>query len=140
MMKAATRHFALRGAAVLALALAGIYAIAAMWNRERAHHALETALRADSASLPRSLADLRAFSALLHSELEAIEKSDQTSPQDREVATLALFRDQPTARRAQFLSDRLKSAQPELVKLIGDSLAEHPQEAGVENLRQRVAR
>ena len=41
MMKRATRHFVVRAAAALLLAVAGVYAIATVRNRERAHHALE---------------------------------------------------------------------------------------------------
>ena len=136
MMKSATRHFVLRAVAVVVLAGAAVYAVATMWNRDRAQHALEKALRTDRSNLSRSLADLRGFSAILRPDLEKIEASDQASVQDREVATLALYHDRPTLERAQFLLGRLLKAQPELARLIGEALAEHPESGGAPNLHR----
>jgi eukaryotic-like serine/threonine-protein kinase len=135
MMKRATRHFVLRAAAALMVGGAGCYTVAAVRNRDRAQHALETARRADYPSLSRSLADLRVHSERLRPDLERIEANNESSLRDREVAAIALYRDRPKAERAQFLSGRLLRAVPDLAKVIGDALAEHPEEAGVENLR-----
>ena len=136
MMKRATGRFLVRAAATLLVAGGSVYAIAAMRNRDRAHHALETALRADYPNLPRSLADLRAHIDTLRPDLERIETSNESPLDNREVAAIALYRDHPKAERAQFLSGRLLKAVPDLARLIGDALAEHPEEAGIENLRR----
>jgi serine/threonine protein kinase/formylglycine-generating enzyme required for sulfatase activity len=135
MMKRATRRFVFRAVATVVIAGGSVYAIAAMRNRDRAQHALETALRADYSSLPRSLADLRGHSGALRPDLERIETSHESSIHDREVAALALYRDYPRAERAHFLWGRLLKAEPDLARLIGDALAAHPEAAGIENLR-----
>ena len=75
MMKQAMRHFVVRAAAAFLLAFVGVYAIATMLTRERAHSALKAALLADAANLTRSLADLRDYSGWLRPELERIEAS-----------------------------------------------------------------
>ena len=138
MMKQAMRHFAVRAAAALLFAFVGIYAITTMLARERAHSALRAALLAGEASLPRSLADLRSYSGTLRPDLERIEASGDSSGWERQIAVLALYHDRPSALRARFLSERLERAEPDLAKVIGETLAEHPEEAGVEKLRSAV--
>ena len=98
MMKRATRHFVLRAAAALADRRG-------RHLRDRGH--AEPASEHTTPWTQRCGPTIRAcrnrlpsfapIAALLRPDLERIEKSDRTSSQDREVATLALYGDRPTA-------------------------------------------
>jgi serine/threonine protein kinase/formylglycine-generating enzyme required for sulfatase activity len=136
MMKAATWRFLIRVVAAIALIGAVAYAAVSIRNRERAHNALETALRSDFAHLPRLLADLSDRSAFLRPTLERLEKDQASQSQDREVATILLFRDRPTPDRASFLLGRLLAAEPDEMRVLSDALALHPEHAGTETLRR----
>jgi serine/threonine protein kinase/formylglycine-generating enzyme required for sulfatase activity len=134
MMKRATRHFIVRAIAICFLVGAAGWTIGTARSRERAHHSLQTARTADFARLPELLDDLRTHVAYLRPTLERLEKADDSSGQDREVATLVLFRDRPTPERAGSLLGSLLTALPDKVKVIGDALSEHPKHAGLEKL------
>jgi eukaryotic-like serine/threonine-protein kinase len=135
MMKRATRHFISRSLAILFIVGAAGFAVATVRSRDRAHNSLQTARTADFARLPELLDDLSTHVVHLRPTLERLESADGSSQQDREVATLALYHDQPTRKRARSLLGWLPNALPEKVKVIGDALAEHPQQAGLEDLR-----
>ena len=70
--------------------------------------------------------------------LERLANDREAPPNDREVATVALFQDRPNPERAGFLRDRLVSAQPDEARVIGEALAAQPHEAGVEVLQKQL--
>jgi formylglycine-generating enzyme required for sulfatase activity len=136
MMKRATRHFAIRALAAIGITAAIGFAVANTRGRERAFNSLQTARTADFSRLPRLLDDLSAHVSHLRPNLEQLEKADSSSPRDREVATLVLYRDQPTPERAKALRTWLLTAVPDEVRLIGDALAEHPAHSGLTDLHR----
>jgi eukaryotic-like serine/threonine-protein kinase len=138
LMRAATRQIVLRAAALLiSVALAG-YAAVSIRNRDRANAALDNALHADYARLPLVLPQIAANIGLLRPRLERLANDLEAPLHDREVATVALFDDQPNAARSAFLADRLVSAQPDEVWVIGQALAAHPEHAGADLLQKRL--
>jgi len=136
MMRAATRHVLARAAIVLAVAMAIAYAVFAVRDRERGRAALGAALKADYANLPRLLPEIATRGQALRSTLEELENDKTTPEHEREVAQILLYRNWPTPARARFLFDRVLAAGPDEVKVIGETLAAHPEFAGVDMLRQ----
>jgi eukaryotic-like serine/threonine-protein kinase len=136
LMKAATGRVLWRTAAALALVAA--IGFAAFWvrQRDRARALLQTALHSDYERLPTLIRDLAGFRELVRADLERLESNPSTSPADSEVAALALYDVEPTPRRASFLLDRLKKAQPDEVKVVRDTLAAHPEHVGTDALRK----
>jgi hypothetical protein len=116
---------------VMALAVAGgvIYANSLVMDRQRAEMTLEGALNADFQLLPDYVPRVASHAAVLRPLLEKIENDRSTSSRHREVAAILLFRDQPTPDRARYLTERLLTAEPEELGVIGSALAAHPLES-----------
>jgi eukaryotic-like serine/threonine-protein kinase len=129
MMRAATYRHLMRWALGLAVAGALAYANSLVLDRQRAEMTLEGALNADYQMLPDYLPAIAAHATILRPLLEKIENDPSTSRRHREVAGILLFRDRPTPDRAQFLIERLLSAEPDELGVIASALAAHPLDA-----------
>jgi hypothetical protein len=129
MMRAATYHHLTRWALGLAIAGALAYANSLVLYRQRAEMTLEGALNADYQMLPDYFPAIAAHATILRPLLEKIENDPSTSRRHREVAGILLFRDRPTPDRAQFLIERLLSAEPDELGVIASALAAHPLDA-----------
>ena len=134
MMRAATRFHLTWW--VMALAVAGgvVYANSLVMDRQRAEMTLAGALNSDYQILPDYLPAIAAHVTVLRPLLERIESDSSTSPRHREVAGILLFRDRPTPNRARFLTERLLTAEPEELGVIGSALATHPLESNKDML------
>ena len=129
MMRAATRFHLTWWVMALAVAGAVVYANSLVMDRQRAEMTLAGALNADYQILPDYLPAIAAHVTVLRPLLERIESDPSTSPRHREVAGILLFRDRPTPNRARFLTERLLTAEPEELGVIGSALATHPLES-----------
>ena len=129
MMRAATRRHLTRWALGLAVAGGLAHANSLVLDRQRAEMTLEGALNADYQMLPDYLPAIAAHATILRPLLEKIENDPSTSRRHREVAGILLFRDEPTQNRARFLTERLLTAEPDELGVIGSALAAHPLDA-----------
>jgi len=136
MMWAAARHHVRRGAAAVAIVLALSWAVYLIRDRDRADAALGRAMKADYPNLQGMVVELGAHSGVLRPTLERLEHDASEPPHYRDVAAILLYRDRPTAERAAFLRARLLAARPDELLVVRDSLAAHPEHAGLGELRR----
>ncbi|MFI5459033.1 MAG: protein kinase [Isosphaerales bacterium] len=136
LMSAAARHYFTRGAAAIAIAAALGWAAYFIRDRERADAALGRALKADYQNLQGLVPELAVHSGTLRPTLEGLERSASAPLHDREVAEVLLYRDRPTRERAAALRARLPAAQPDEVMVVRESLAAHPEHAGIDELNR----
>ena len=143
-MRATARHYLTRGAATVAVVALLAFGVKAWWDREQARTKLAQAFTANDRDLTGLIPDLIPHRGLLITELEAIENDPIALDRRREVATVLLYKLAPTAKRGEYLGERLLAAtEPERLELIRSTLAASPRhapgEAFREILRSRVA-
>jgi eukaryotic-like serine/threonine-protein kinase len=135
MMNAATRHYLSGAGTAVALVAGAIIIGIAIRQRERSATLLERTLKADFGHFPGLLAELDTRRDSLRKALEDIEATAAAPARDREVAELLLYRDRPTDTRAAALRARLVRAGMDELTVIRDTLAMHPDQAGVDQIR-----
>ncbi len=135
MMRAATRHHLTRTVAALTLIGAVSFVFKHVLDGERAAAVLGRALNADYQKLSGMLPEVDSYMDRLRPQIERLEHDPKASDRDRGVALLLLHRDRPASARAAALRSRLREAGPDEVSLIRDTLAAHPSDSGVAELR-----
>ena len=136
MMRAAIRHTLTRAAAAVVLGLGAALVIGEIRHRDRAGTLLRQALEVDAEGLPAVLDELRAHQDRVREDLKDLEADPNAPSRDRRIATLLLYRERPSARRAVAMLNWARDAEPDELALIRDAFAEHPSEAIVDRLRR----
>jgi serine/threonine protein kinase/formylglycine-generating enzyme required for sulfatase activity len=138
LMQTATRHYALRAAGAVLIAMTLGFLGYQFRQQERAEALLGRTLKADFRHLPNLLVELEPDQARVRHTLLGLERSAPAASRDRELAEILLFRDQPTEARAAALRARIATAEADELAIIREALASHPVMAGVESIRRVV--
>ena len=134
MMHATMRRTLIRAAATLAIVSAVAVVGTRLRDREQAETRLQRFLNADFANLPGLLPELEPYKDWLRNDLEDREARPSATTRHRRIATLLLYRDRPTGRRAAALHEWVHDAGPDELPVIREALALHPSEAGVDRM------
>ena len=138
MMRSATRHHLGRACAAVLLIGATATAIQYLRQADRDVAAFQRTIHSDYRSLRDEYPELATHGRRYFQALENLERDPSAAPRERQVATLLLYRDQPTTTRAQALRGRLVEAGPDEVALIRDVFAARPEQAGIDALVNQV--
>jgi serine/threonine protein kinase/formylglycine-generating enzyme required for sulfatase activity len=134
MMRAATRHHLLRGAAAATAVAALTVGYRTVRDRTEAN-ALYAMIWGAKLSDPAELFHkLDPYRGRIAPRLAEVEASDKEDPHRRAVATALLHRYEPTAGRSEKLRARLLRSDPDELALHRAALATHPDRAGIEQL------
>ena len=144
LMRATARHYLTRAAATVVVVAALASGVKAWWDREQVRSKLAQAFTAKDRDLPELITELSPQRGLVIADLEAIENDPDALDHRREVATVLLYRLAPTAKRSEYLRERLLAAtEADRLELIRSTLAASPGhapgEAFWEVLLSRVA-
>jgi formylglycine-generating enzyme required for sulfatase activity len=127
LMRATAGHYLTRGAATVAVVAALAIGAKTWWEREQRRTKLTQAFTANDRDLAELFPDLIPHRGLVITELEEIENDPKALDHRREVATVLLYKLAPTAKRGEYLGERLLAAtEPDKLELIRGTLAASP--------------